>query len=146
MRGRTSISRLSNLEETMTDMYSLLADASAKLHRWEQSLPPLDVSSRSPEVDELIAVKKEIEGLLLGIPSVTKLLVLAPVVSALEKARDLVLADIDTLHGSEGAEKRWDRAMEDLKRAINRFEFDIGSTPDSDDELNSDQRTPQPVS
>jgi DNA-binding FrmR family transcriptional regulator len=124
MRGRIKLDRLSRLEEITTDLYAGISKAAVALNQYEADLKAKGLANASEVERALIESKSDIGDILRSVPSVTSLLILAPVVDALKKANDLVLADHATLLGREGCEKRWDRAMADLKKALNRFDFD----------------------
>jgi hypothetical protein len=122
MRGKIRLDRFAKLEETTTDLYGKVKDAAFALSVFDAS-----VHTRGTEITnvekELFYVKDELDSLLESIPSVTNLLILAPAVDVLTCANELVLADNACTLGRDGCEKRWDKAMQALKKALNRIDF-----------------------
>lgn len=122
MRGKISLDRFTKFEETTTDLYGKVKDAAFVLGLFDAA-----VRARGGEITnvekELFNLKDEIDSLLESIPSVTNLLILATAVDVLTSANELVLADNACTLGRDGCEKRWDRAMQALKKALNRIDF-----------------------
>jgi hypothetical protein len=84
-------------------------------------LTELGVST--PEDRALMKVKTDTLRTLNSIPSYSSLLVLAPVLDLMRLANAVILAENALILGRDGAERRWDKAMADLRKIINRFDF-----------------------
>lgn len=121
MRNRVKISQVSRLEEATTDFYALLQSASEAMEYLHDKKDP------TREESELLTVKMAIDQALVAVPQVTKLLILAPVVNAVRWANELSIADNACVLGRDGCERRWDRTMAMMRKALARLEFDEDS-------------------